>query len=445
MSNTAVGTVYDTIISEVINAVHVDFEENGVDDGALEDLKKTWQHKLSQMKVAQFPWDPKPEPMAQSAPAPTPTPAPTTAPPAAAPPNAPAATTAYTQSTLSPQSSAQSLSLPATLLPNSNAMAVKPEPAFAQVEPGIKQEPGLPPVHQGYNPTNGARPTAAQRAALALENQYGQRAAASINAIHSGIASQPPNPTAQAQQVPRQGQVPQHMNPQHMNPQHMNSQHMNPQHMNPQHMNSQHMNPQHMNQQHMNHQQQYRQGVAAAIQQQMQQQMPRPRPPNGLPAAQLDGSADTLEGGSSQAISDSNEPAVMSRAQIDEHLHAQLAARAKQMEGGGLMLPLKKAAKGRGAVAKRQSADGPAQFDGLDDDIKSEEDDEDAINSDLDDPDDVGEDDEDDDETMGHMMLCMYDKVQRVKNKWKCILKDGVLTVNGKEYVFHKATGEYEW
>jgi len=39
----------------------------------------------------------------------------------------------------------------------------------------------------------------------------------------------------------------------------------------------------------------------------------------------------------------------------------------------------------------------------------------------------------------------MYDKVQRVKNKWKCTLKDGVLLVNGKEYVFHKATGEYEW
>jgi hypothetical protein len=40
MSNTAVGQVYDTIIAEVINAVRVDFEENGVDDGALEDLKK---------------------------------------------------------------------------------------------------------------------------------------------------------------------------------------------------------------------------------------------------------------------------------------------------------------------------------------------------------------------------------------------------------------------
>lgn len=27
----------------------------------------------------------------------------------------------------------------------------------------------------------------------------------------------------------------------------------------------------------------------------------------------------------------------------------------------------------------------------------------------------------------------------------KCTLKDGVLTVNGKEYVFHKAQGEFEW
>jgi hypothetical protein len=40
MSNAAVGLVYETIIADVISAVRVDFEENGVDDGALEDLKK---------------------------------------------------------------------------------------------------------------------------------------------------------------------------------------------------------------------------------------------------------------------------------------------------------------------------------------------------------------------------------------------------------------------
>jgi transcription initiation factor TFIIA large subunit len=59
--------------------------------------------------------------------------------------------------------------------------------------------------------------------------------------------------------------------------------------------------------------------------------------------------------------------------------------------------------------------------------------DEDAITSDLDDSADDGHDDADDGESAGHMMLCTYEKVQRVKNKWKCTLKDGVLTVNGKE------------
>jgi transcription initiation factor TFIIA large subunit len=341
------------------------------------------------MNLAQFPWDPKPE--AQPAPAPA------SGPPAAAPPSSlPATTAGYTQSTLSPQGSAQTLSLPGNLMPNNNPMAMKPEPGYAQAEPAIKQEPGLQPAHPGYNPANGARPTtAAQRAAFALESQYGQRAAASISAIHSGMAQV--NPAGQPQQGPRPGQqVPQHMN-------------------------------------------QYRQGVSSAMQQRMQQvqQAPRPGQPNGLPPSQLDGPGDEAEEAS---------PVLMDRAQIDEHLHAQIAARAKQMEGGGLMLPLKQATKDRSLAGKRSTADGPAQLDGgLDDDVKSEEDDEDAINSDLDDPDEAGDDDEDDDDSMGHMMLCMYDKVQRVKNKWKCVLKDGVLTVNGKEYVFTKATGEYEW
>ncbi|KAK6340366.1 transcription factor IIA subunit alpha [Orbilia blumenaviensis] len=71
--------------------------------------------------------------------------------------------------------------------------------------------------------------------------------------------------------------------------------------------------------------------------------------------------------------------------------------------------------------------------------------DEDAINSDLDDTDEEPVDDDDDNEGISQIMLCMYDKVQRTKNKWKCWLRNGVLTVNGKEYVFGKATGEYEW
>lgn len=135
----------------------------------------------------------------------------------------------------------------------------------------------------------------------------------------------------------------------------------------------------------------------------------------------------------------------LGRVDIDRMMHAQFMSKAKAMEGGGLMLPLKEATKHQTASSKKgkERAGGPAQFDGEDDD--DEVADEDAINSDLDDSDEEKDDEEVDDESLGHIMLCMYDKVQRVKNKWKCVLKDGVLTVNGKEYVFHKATGEYEW
>ncbi|CAM9021369.1 unnamed protein product [Wickerhamomyces anomalus] len=72
--------------------------------------------------------------------------------------------------------------------------------------------------------------------------------------------------------------------------------------------------------------------------------------------------------------------------------------------------------------------------------------DSDDINSDLDDSDeeDLGSD-EDGDDAEGMIILCLYEKVLRVKNKWKCNLKDGVANINGKDYAFAKGTGESEW
>jgi transcription initiation factor TFIIA large subunit len=77
----------------------------------------------------------------------------------------------------------------------------------------------------------------------------------------------------------------------------------------------------------------------------------------------------------------------------------------------------------------------------------------DAINSDLDDSDiesdidsEFGEgDDADDAGADKAIILCMYEKVHRTKNKWKCNLKDGVISVRGRDYVFSKANGEFEW
>jgi len=62
-----------------------------------------------------------------------------------------------------------------------------------------------------------------------------------------------------------------------------------------------------------------------------------------------------------------------------------------------------------------------------------DEEDEDAINSDLDSSsDEAGNNADEEDEEIDHV-LCTYDKVQRVKNKWKCTLKDGIMSANGKE------------
>jgi len=167
----------------------------------------------------------------------------------------------------------------------------------------------------------------------------------------------------------------------------------------------------------------------------------------------------------------------------DMTIRQQVEQMGQSMEGGGLMMTmaerekLPNPRKKRRVVPEPEVADGSSsvsdmtaahsarpsptipQYDGnLDDsdeddktgvkndpDPDLDDEDEDAINSDLDDPDDNVVADQDEDGNAGEIMLCTYDKVQRVKNKWKCTLKDGVLTTGGKEYVFHKAQGEFEW
>jgi transcription initiation factor TFIIA large subunit len=130
----------------------------------------------------------------------------------------------------------------------------------------------------------------------------------------------------------------------------------------------------------------------------------------------------------------------------DRLLREHLKQRMSQYEAGGLLRPLGEH-ESSSKVARRVVLTAPlnqnttestssapritGQFDGGEDGVKEE--DEDAINSDLDDPDDLVADDHDADESEGQVMLCTYDKVQRVKNKWKCTLKDGILTTGGKE------------
>ncbi|KAH8682168.1 transcription factor IIA, alpha/beta subunit [Xylariales sp. PMI_506] len=284
----------------------------------------------------------------------------------------------------------------------------QPQP-MVKTEPGVKIEPGLDPNTQMPHISN---PNVQARVINNLQHTYGARADATISKLQESMG--PGANGAQYSAPQRPGQP----GPQQAHPQY---------------------------QANTLQQQQYRQQLAAG---QGQPRVP-PQPQAGQNGqkpgpSQFDGAEDGFSGVLMHQNS-AGETTELGRVEIDRMLHEQILARAKSMEGGGLMLPLKRTANKPSAISyhRGQPNSGPGRFDGGDDDLKSDDDDE-AINSELDDSDDnLDEDDEDEDG--GQIMLCMYDKVQRVKNKWKCVLKDGVLSVNGKDYVFHKASGEYEW
>lgn len=63
-----------------------------------------------------------------------------------------------------------------------------------------------------------------------------------------------------------------------------------------------------------------------------------------------------------------------------------------------------------------------------------------------DDDDDLDDFDEGDEASKTeHLVVAQFEKVTRSKNKWKCILKDGVMHLNMRDYLFSKANGEFEF
>jgi len=91
-------------------------------------------------------------------------------------------------------------------------------------------------------------------------------------------------------------------------------------------------------------------------------------------------------------------------------------------------------------------AEGNDVGDELDDD-----DDEDGNEEGKEDPNPLcSDDDVSDDEPAelfdtDNVVVCQYDKISRTKNKWRFILKSGVMHIEGRDYVFSKATGDADW
>ncbi|KAG1665352.1 Transcription initiation factor IIA subunit 1 [Nymphon striatum] len=83
------------------------------------------------------------------------------------------------------------------------------------------------------------------------------------------------------------------------------------------------------------------------------------------------------------------------------------------------------------------------------DDEEEQNDDENEDEGEEDEPlnseDDVSDEDPSDLFDTDNVVVCQYDKITRCRNKWKFHLKDGIMSLNGKDYVFHKSVGDAEW
>lgn len=290
---------------------------------------------------------------------------------------------------------------PQTLPSNGNLNAGGPQSSLKTLPP-VKSEAGAFPSPQSHGNYPSSFPpgqpmTAQERAAMNLHNAFGERAGAQVAELQQGLQRHAPGP-----------QQPMHPGP--------------------------------FIKQEDASGEAYRSNVP---------QQPTPIPRDPIKSDQTDGTGDTPDTWQAEYSRRKADIAV-NREQNDRIIRDHVAASQQRLEGGGVMMPLDEIhlhgrpplqdPSDRGETSASVSR---AQGDAAGDD--DDEEDEDAINSDLDDPDELDEDAAEGEESTDQVMLCTYDKVQRVKNKWKCTLKDGILRMQGSEMLFHKGSGEFEW
>ncbi|XP_060665451.1 transcription initiation factor IIA subunit 1-like [Drosophila nasuta] len=98
-----------------------------------------------------------------------------------------------------------------------------------------------------------------------------------------------------------------------------------------------------------------------------------------------------------------------------------------------------------------ESEESDDNMDNDDDDDLDKDDDDDAEHEDaaeeepLNSADDVTDEDNAEVFDTDNVIVCQYDLTTRSRNKWKFYLKDGIMNMRGKDYVFQKSNGDAEW
>jgi transcription initiation factor TFIIA large subunit len=67
----------------------------------------------------------------------------------------------------------------------------------------------------------------------------------------------------------------------------------------------------------------------------------------------------------------------------------------------------------------------------------------DELGSDLDDEDEL--EGEVDDENITDLILCQYEKISRVRTRWRGVLRAGIIHIGGSDFCFSRSNTDFDW
>lgn len=126
---------------------------------------------------------------------------------------------------------------------------------------------------------------------------------------------------------------------------------------------------------------------------------------------------------------------------------AQLSvANAQQQQQGQQQAPLVLQVDGAGDTSSEEDEDEDEDYDDEEEEDKEKDGEDGQVEEEpLNSEDDVSDEEGQELFDTENVVVCQYDKIHRSKNKWKFHLKDGIMNLNGRDFVFSKAIGDAEW
>ncbi|XP_077123560.1 transcription initiation factor IIA subunit 1 [Ranitomeya variabilis] len=121
-------------------------------------------------------------------------------------------------------------------------------------------------------------------------------------------------------------------------------------------------------------------------------------------------------------------------------------ANAQQPQQGQQQAPLVLQVDGAGDTSSEEDEDEDEDYDDEEEEDKEKDGEDGQVEEEpLNSEDDVSDEEGQELFDTENVVVCQYDKIHRSKNKWKFHLKDGIMNLNGRDFVFSKAIGDAEW